>query len=221
MDVIEMSGKTYEGRPIKGVRINPGNSKKKIFVDSGIHAREWIAPSTVAYLINQLATNRSLNEDIINAFDWYLFPVLNPDGYEYTFSKDRLWRKNRNPEISRTCPGIDLNRNWDYHWGEDVRGKDPCTELYAGPSPFSEPETQAIRDFLANLNADGSLALIVSFHSYVQVLMSPWSHTYAFPDDYSDLLAVMHATDLDFVTSIRTCSTDDGDVSGDLDLEDE
>lgn len=99
----------------------------------GIHAREWIAPATVTYILNQLLTSTKLAvTTAAKNYDWYFFPVVNPDGYEYTFTKvsniniilalfqknsfqDRLWRKTRKP-YSRFCKGADPNRNWGYHW---------------------------------------------------------------------------------------------------------
>lgn len=78
-------GKSYEGRDMKVIHISKshGNKLKKpaILIEGGIHAREWIAPSQVLYIISQLVDNR---QDLVQHLDWYLLPVLNPDGYEYT-----------------------------------------------------------------------------------------------------------------------------------------
>lgn len=80
-------GRTHENRPIKGVKLtgDGGEKKKGIFIEGGIHAREWISPATVIYIIDRLL--ESMDTDIKNlaeTYNWYLFPVLNPDGYVYT-----------------------------------------------------------------------------------------------------------------------------------------
>lgn len=76
-------------------------------------------------------------------------PVINPDGYEYTFTVDRLWRKNKRKAgyAAAGCFGVDLNRNFGYKWGGKGTSKDICRDTYAGSKPFSEPETDAIRNF--------------------------------------------------------------------------
>ena len=84
---------------------------------------------------------------------WFVL-VANPDGYQYTFEHDRLWRKNLrnndgNPEIT-VGDGVDPNRNFDEHWGYDNEGSspDPISETYRGPSPASEPETRAMQGLI-------------------------------------------------------------------------
>ena len=54
---------------------------------------------------------------LADLYDWYFLPVINADGYVYTWTHDRLWRKSRkpNPE-SEDCVGVDLNRNFDFMW---------------------------------------------------------------------------------------------------------
>lgn len=78
-------GTTYEGREIKGVTISSGGSGKRnaVLIEGGIHAREWIAPSTILYLLNQLVEN-STNSALSENLDWLIVPVTNPDGYAYT-----------------------------------------------------------------------------------------------------------------------------------------
>jgi carboxypeptidase A4 len=115
----------------------------------GIHAREWITPASVTYVIKQLVENRK-NNTWADKVDFYVVPVLNPDGYEYTHTNDRLWRKNRkNPELG-DCAGTDLNRNFGYKWGGLGASKDPCDETYAGSAAFSEPESKAIQDYVTS-----------------------------------------------------------------------
>lgn len=81
---LEPLGTSTEGRVISAIRISSnGTGKPLILVDAGIHAREWIAPATALYIIQELvenATNRYLIENV----DWYIIPVLNPDGYQFT-----------------------------------------------------------------------------------------------------------------------------------------
>lgn len=134
-------GTSYEGRPMKGVKLSHRNDNPTVFIEAGIHAKEWIAPATATFILNQLLTSTDANvQNIARNFDWIIFPVCNPDGYKYTFEVERLWRKNREP--FGTCFGVDLNRNWDNHSRSDEDGEnlnEPCGNNYAGPFAFSAP----------------------------------------------------------------------------------
>lgn len=80
-----VGGISYEGRQIKGFRISHGEGRKAIFIEAGIHSREWISPATVIFMANEILT--SDDEETQTAameFDWYFFPVTNPDGYIWT-----------------------------------------------------------------------------------------------------------------------------------------
>merc|ERR1719150_3653298 len=98
---------------------------------------------------------------------------------------DRLWRKTRSKNAGSDCVGVDANRNWSFHWMEDGASGNPCSDTYAGGHAFSEPETQAIRDFI--LNSSSGFHVFLSFHSYGQFWMTPWGYTTDLPDDYRDL----------------------------------
>lgn len=111
----------------------------------GIHAREWISPASVTYIISQLVENRDEHAAYTTGIDYYILPLFNPDGYEYTHTVDRLWRKNRRRSLG--CVGVDLNRNWGYHWGGAISNR-YCTDNYGGISAFSEPETRAVSQFV-------------------------------------------------------------------------
>ena len=90
---------------------------------------------------------------------WIVIPVLNPDGYVYTWTRDRMWRKNRNPRAGRFgrrgCVGVDLNRNYDIEWGRNGISRNPCSDIYPGKKAFSEPESKAHSDLLKSLPNKG------------------------------------------------------------------
>lgn len=85
-------GDTYEGRSHDLIKISSGGggSRPAVFIDAGIHAREWAAPALALYIINQLVENYSDNSDLVDSLDWFIVPVANPDGYEYTHTSVRL-----------------------------------------------------------------------------------------------------------------------------------
>lgn len=79
------AGQTYQSRDLKGVKISFKPGKRNVFIEGGIHAREWISPATVTYIINELLTNDNQTfREIAESFNWYIFPSSNPDGYEFT-----------------------------------------------------------------------------------------------------------------------------------------
>lgn len=120
-------------------------SNKWLYV-VGIHAREWISPAAVSYIISELVENRHAHISDIQGIDFYILPLMNPDGYEFSHKKNRLWRKNRSNNFG--FRGTDLNRNWGYMWGGVGVSHKPWKETYAGPGPFSEPETRAVSSFI-------------------------------------------------------------------------
>ncbi|XP_023344616.1 carboxypeptidase B [Eurytemora carolleeae] len=191
-------GTTAEGRNIVALKIgqNSKHSKPGIFIEGGIHAREWISVASVSYVANELVKNPS-NADLLEIFDFFILPVLNPDGYEYTHTDNRMWRKNRSKDSSllnilTNCIGVDLNRNFGFSWG-DIGLMDapqmgtplPCLETYIGSAPFSEQETQAVRDFI--LSQPGKFISYLAIHSYGSKIVYPWSSTEEKVADWQEL----------------------------------
>lgn len=105
----------------------------------------------------------------------YIQPLVNPDGYEYSHRVDRYWRKNRSlPPGSSICKGVDLNRNFGFKWGGLGTSANPCAQTYRGPHAFSEPESEAQRQFFAQTKE--RFRAFLTFHSYGQYILYPWGY---------------------------------------------
>ncbi|CAB3228892.1 unnamed protein product [Arctia plantaginis] len=177
---LETLGNSYEGRRMQLVKIstNPSIGNPVIFVDAGVHSREWVAPSMAIYLIHRLVSDPTtkLPGHELDGLDWYILPVVNPDGYEYSRASksNRMWRKTRSK--NGKCYGVDGNRNYGFKWAVSGVSHDPChKETYAGPNAFSEPETRIVKHIMID-NAK-RIKLYVSLHAYGQYLVYPWGYT--------------------------------------------
>ncbi len=169
---VDSIGASIEGRPILAVKIGgAGDSpaRPNVLFMGTHHAREWVSTEVAMRLIRWLAD--SLPPALLTSRDIWVIPVENPDGYQYTFTASRLWRKNRRLNTDGTF-GVDPNRNYPAFWGVDDVGSSPVpsTEIYRGPGPASEPETRAIMAF----HAAHPPVLAVSYHSYSGLLLYPY-----------------------------------------------
>lgn len=118
--------------------------------------------------------------DLAN-FDYWFVPLINPDGYEFSRTRDRMWRKTRSPPKRNVwCGrgasswGVDPNRNYPFHWRGQGTSRDPCSEIYAGESPLSEPETRTLAETL-QANKDRIL-FYISMHTYSQMIAIPFAY---------------------------------------------
>ncbi|MCA9244900.1 MAG: hypothetical protein KDA32_13160 [Phycisphaerales bacterium] len=172
------AGTSLEGRAIWGLVLQSpvaSPSQRPQFVISGCqHAREWISPMAVMYVADRIVRNYGSDADItalLDAVEFHFIPIVNPDGYVYSHTTNRLWRKNRRP--NGTSTGVDLNRNWSIGWGSNSSSSGSA-EDYRGTAPFSEPESTSVRDYMSTLtNMRGHLDV----HSYSQLILGPWAHT--------------------------------------------
>ncbi|XP_049813674.1 carboxypeptidase B-like [Schistocerca nitens] len=185
---VESIGNSYAGRDLDIIKISSGGDDTRfvILIDAGIHAREWIAPAAALYVINQLVENAA-ESALADNVDWHTVPVLNPDGYDFDNTDDRMWRKTRSIEITG-CLGVDGNRNFNFHWNETCSSNDPCSDTYARPMDFSEVETSYLRNYI-NRNID-CIKLYLTFHSYGPYMLYPWGYTSELPDDWETLDAL-------------------------------
>ncbi|KAG9271572.1 carboxypeptidase O-like [Astyanax mexicanus] len=189
-------GKTFEGRDITLLKIsvaNPdGKEKKAVWMDCGIHAREWIAPAFCQWFVREVLQTYRTDEkmkEMVQNLDFYVTPVLNIDGYVYTWINEttRLWRKSRSPPPANcTCYGVDLNRNFNANWGTVGVSTDCCSNTYCGESPASEKEAQAVTEFVKNRTKE--IICFLTIHSYGQQVLLPYGHPQIMAPNHAELL---------------------------------
>jgi hypothetical protein len=200
---------TAKGRYLSALEIKLGGSTRPwIYFQCQIHAREWVSGTTCQYIIHELLvgykTGRPSAKDALTNFNWAIIPVVNPDGYEYSWVSDRMWRKNQRSNTGcstrAACCGVDLNRNYnDGQWGGGGSSADPCAETYRGPSAASEPEVQATASYFASLQASASVYLAIDWHSYSQLVLRPWGYTQTPPPNDARLIGM----GADYVAAIK------------------
>lgn len=171
-------GKTVEGRDIWALECGCQSvTCPAIYLQAGIHAREFISSASVMGALEHIMTTDAVA--LTNHLTLLVVPLLNVDGYDYAWTKDRMWRKNRRVNQKSKCFGVDLNRNFDAHFGMTTDGAsspNPCSETHNGHRAFSEPETTAVRDYITGTAQ--RIVAAIDFHSYSQLILSPygWCH---------------------------------------------
>lgn len=192
-------GQSYEGRPLNVLKFSTGGSNRPaIWIDTGIHSREWVTQASGTWFAKKIVTDYGRDPvltAILNKMDIYLEIVTNPDGFAYTHSRNRMWRKTRKPNPGSSCVGVDPNRNWDAGFGGAGASGNPCSETYRGPKAHSESEVKSIVDFV---RSHGNFKAFVSIHSYSQMLLYPYGYTRTPVRDQAELhsLAKKAITDL-------------------------
>ncbi|KAB1276459.1 Carboxypeptidase A4 [Camelus dromedarius] len=121
---------------------------------------------------------------ILEKMDIFLLPVANPDGYVYTQTQDRLWRKSRSLNPGSSCIGTDLNRNWNVSFAGKGASDDPCSEAYHGTHANSEVEVKSVVDFIQKHR---NFKCFIDLHSYSQLLMYPYGYTFNKAPDTKEL----------------------------------
>lgn len=175
---------SFEGRNIWYVKFsdnpNTDENENEVLYTALHHAREGASLSQLIfymwYLLENYATDPDIQETLNNS-ELFFVPCVNPDGYYYNQTTDPngggMWRKNRRLNSDNTY-GVDLNRNYGMNWGYNNQGSSPNTssDTYRGAAAFSEPETQAIRNFCNSRQFKNAL----NAHTFSNVLIYPWGH---------------------------------------------
>ena len=194
----------WEGRQCHAIKIasdnNPG--RPGVYFLGGVHAREWGSPDILIYFVQQLEQaymngtglkfgNKNFSSDdiqtIVNTLDIVVFPQANPDGRNYSMTKDIMWRKNRRtltPNINNcngACVGVDINRNYDFLFdfpkyfnpqAAVQTSTDPCDyQVTDGPQAFSEPETKNAKWIFDNFP---NICFFIDLHSYSGLILYGW-----------------------------------------------
>lgn len=188
-------GKSLEGRDITAIHINSdadslktGLSGKPGIVFMGTHhAREHVSTEMPLLFAQYLLKNKMSKElgALMEKRDIWIIPMVNPDGVEHDIATGvyQSWRKNRRNNGNGTY-GVDLNRNYGYMWGTGGSSKNSASDVYMGTEPFSEPETKAIKTFVDDRP---NLSIMISFHTFSELILYPWGHKYAEIDNPKDI----------------------------------
>jgi hypothetical protein len=181
-------GQGWNANPLYMVKISDNvgvnEAEPEVEIDGTIHAREPGAYTTVLYTMWWLLENYGTDPEatyLVNNREFYFIPVVNPDGFRYNQQTNPggggMWRKNR--RFNNPSYGVDCNRNFTYQWGYDNQGSSPTpsAETYRGPSAGSEPETQAMMNFLNANECKTSLSL----HSYSGCYLCPYGYANVLP----------------------------------------
>ncbi|MEV4493201.1 M14 family zinc carboxypeptidase [Micromonospora coxensis] len=184
-------GSSYEGRDLMAVKISDNvgtdENEPEILFNAQQHAREHLTVEMAVYLLNLFTDSYGTDSritNIVNSRELWIVPTVNPDGSEYDVATGsyRSWRKNRQPNSGSSYVGTDLNRNWSYQWG-CCGGSSGSTssDTYRGPSAFSAPETQALRNFVNSRVVGGTqqIKANIDFHTYSQLVLWPFGYTYS------------------------------------------
>ncbi len=185
---LEVIGNTLEGRNVWALKISDNAStfeqdEAEVLYTGLHHAREPMSYMNLFYFMHWLGENYEndpLASHLVNNRELWFIPAVNPDGLVYNQSiapnGGGMQRKNARETCSGSPDGVDLNRNYSYMWGYDNQGSsnDGCDETYRGNGPFSEPETQVIRDFVEQHN----FPIAFNYHSYSNLLIYPLGYEY-------------------------------------------
>jgi len=183
---LQSIGKSIENREILAIHINTepealleGRSNKPgaLFLGNH-HAREHLSLEVPLMFAQYLLEHRqdAQIQRLLETRDIWIVPTVNPDGLEFDIATGsyKWWRKNRRANHDGSS-GVDLNRNYSFKWGTGGSSNDPTSDVYMGPEPFSEPETKSVREFI---DAHANLKVLLSFHTFSELILYPWGHTY-------------------------------------------
>ena len=189
---VQLPETSVQGSSVFALRMRAGggsSTRRGVLIVGGTHSRELMNPDAIVEFAIDLLTSYLNGTDIryggrtwpaadvkliVEAMDVWLVPCINPDGRTYVMTVDDMWRKNRRDNPGTPCDGVDLNRNADVVWGvaQGQTSCSPCSEVYCGPSAFSEPETRNVKHLLDTER----IVSFVDVHSYSELVLYPWGH---------------------------------------------
>jgi hypothetical protein len=182
-------GLSHEGRTIWAGKISDNvgtdEDEPEVLFTHHQHAREHLTVEMALYTLHMLTGEYGVDPQITSLVDsreiWMVFD-MNPDGGEFDIATGAYaaWRKNRQPNAGTSAIGTDLNRNWGYRFGCcGGSSGSPGSDTYRGPSAFSAPETDVVRDFVDSRVIGGKQQITahIDFHTYGELVMWPYGYT--------------------------------------------
>jgi carboxypeptidase T len=169
-------GKSVEGRDLTGIRFHKddGVAKPGLLLLGSHHAREHLSTEVPLRLAGWLSQNAG-REDVkrlLDTRDVYIVPLVNPDGSEFDIASGKYrWHRKNMRRNSNGTVGVDLNRNYAWGWGGRGASGNPGSDTYYGTAPFSEPESQAVRDFV---ESHPNVKIMISYHTFSELVLYPW-----------------------------------------------
>ncbi|MEB3197693.1 MAG: M14 family metallopeptidase [Candidatus Sericytochromatia bacterium] len=188
VEAIEI-GKSFEGQPVLAARITakPKENLPAVRLTGGVHARELVPVELMRNLSKTLVEGYGKDATVTRLLDTrhvWVVPVVNPDGRVRVQQGNAMWRKNTRPTGGMGGGGVDINRNADDHWQQGDSSK--WSDAYRGEAPFSEPETQAIRDLALKVRFKASFDV----HCYGGMVLWPPGYSTEYSPDEARFKAI-------------------------------
>ncbi|MCX5328965.1 MULTISPECIES: M14 family zinc carboxypeptidase [unclassified Streptomyces] len=190
---VRLPERSVQGRDVFALRMRSGSGtdRRGVLLVGGTHSRELMNPDALVELAVDLVVSRLNGTDIVyggrtwsaqdvklilETLDVWIVPCINPDGRQHVLTVDGMWRKNLRDNPGTACDGVDLNRNAAILWGvtEGQTSCSPCSDVYAGPGAFSEPETRNVKHLLDTR----TIHTFADVHSYSELVLYPWGHAF-------------------------------------------
>ncbi|XP_022130797.2 zinc carboxypeptidase [Pieris rapae] len=215
--VVHLSPRTSHNKTIVALELRSDAHSRKpgILVIGALNGMAWGAPNSIIELAEKLLYDANYQTPFFNDYDWYLIPLVNPDALNFTKSlrsfstihhmvwarnmtarnnsKPSEWYKNVDSDTEEKCFGTNINRNFAYHWQDDVhKTPENCSQYYPGPKPFSAPESQALQRYIHKLGDAIHFAIHVegSFVPKKEYILYPWQYTLRQPSNGRTLQAI-------------------------------
>jgi hypothetical protein len=204
---LEVLGRTYQGRELIALKVTqsandvPDASRPAVLYSSNQHAREWISLEVnrrlLTWYIDRWRANDQAVKDLLKATELWFVISANPDGYQYTFDHERLWRKNLRDNDGdgqiTGVDGVDPNRNFNEHFKYDDEGSSSiqASLTYRGPAAASEPETKAMQGLLDRIKPKFQS----NYHSYGPLILYPQGWQVGTPDADNPIYTALGGTD--------------------------
>jgi hypothetical protein len=204
---LQVLGETHQGRELIALKVTQGargirdGSRPAVLYSSAQHAREWISVEVnrrfLHHVIDGWRSNDREIRRLLQTTELWFVIVANPDGYQYTFDVERMWRKNLRDNDGdgqiTSADGVDPNRNFDEHFNYDNEGSSTAqaSDTYRGPSPASEPETQAMQGLIDRVEP----AFMANWHSFGNWILYPQGWQIGTPDADNPIYTALAGTD--------------------------